>query len=291
MSSATDRWAAWLRERRHGGDEEALRRALAFLAPVRERVLDNADLQPGDVLLDVGCGDGLIGLGALDRGAEVIFSDVSEALLEDCRAIAGDRARYLVGSATELPLADGSVDVVTTRSVLIYVADKQGAFDELARVLKPGGRLSIFEPINRFGHPDPDGRFCGYDVSPVRDLADRVTEAWSPEVESTLVDFDERDLLRFAEQSGLVGLRLDYEARVDRDPWLRGPWETVLRTAPNPLAPTLGEAIEQALAPGEAERFSAHLRPLVEAGDAVSRRACAYLAARKPSVAPERIGR
>jgi arsenite methyltransferase len=282
VSSTTDRWAAWLRERRHGGDEELLRRALDHLAPIRERVLDGAELMPGDVLLDVGCGDGLIGLGALNRGAEVIFSDVSEPLLDDCRAIAGDQARYLVADATDLSvLEDGSVDVVTTRSVLIYVADKQRAFEEFHRVLRPGGRLSSWEPINRFGHPDPDDRFCGYDVAPVAELARRVTDALSVEAESTLLDFDERDLLRLAERAGFCELRLDYEARIEDGSWLHGPWDAVLMTSGNPLAPTLGEAIDRALTPEEAERFVAHLKPLVEAGAGRRRHATAHLVARK----------
>ena len=42
------------------------------------------------------------------------------------------------------------MDIVTTRSVLIYVEDKRRAFEEFFRVLKPGGRISLFEPINRF---------------------------------------------------------------------------------------------------------------------------------------------
>jgi arsenite methyltransferase len=51
---------------------------------VRDRILDDAELKAGEVLLDVGCGDGLIGIGALDRGARVIFSDISEDCLNDC---------------------------------------------------------------------------------------------------------------------------------------------------------------------------------------------------------------
>jgi len=43
-------------------------------------------------------------------------------------------------------IPDASVDVVTTRSVLIYVRDKRRAFGEFARVLRPGGWISIFEP-------------------------------------------------------------------------------------------------------------------------------------------------
>ena len=126
------------------------------LAARRDKVLDFAQLAEGDVL-DVGCGEGLIGFGALARGAGyVIFSDISEDLLAACREAAADlgvvdRCRFVRASADDLAaVGDASVDVVTTRSVLIYVADKQLAFGEFARVLRPGGRISLFEPINRF---------------------------------------------------------------------------------------------------------------------------------------------
>src|SRR6266508_866732 len=127
MSDASpilDRWARWLLERRHGGDPEALRRTLEYLWPVRDRVLANATVREGDVLLDVGCGDGLIGFGALERvGARgrVIFSDVSDDLLAHVERIARDtavidRCRFVHADAADLALiGDASVDVVTTR--------------------------------------------------------------------------------------------------------------------------------------------------------------------------------
>jgi arsenite methyltransferase len=52
---------------RDAGDPAERRRTLQFLALVRERVLDNSDVCPGEVLLDVGCGDGLIAFAALER--------------------------------------------------------------------------------------------------------------------------------------------------------------------------------------------------------------------------------
>jgi SAM-dependent methyltransferase len=168
--------------------------------------------------------------------------------------------------------------------VLIYldVEGKRRAFREFHRVLRAGGRVSVFEPINRFGHPGPEGRFFGYDLSAVRDLADRVLAAASPEAEQTLVDFDERDLLSFAEDAGFDEIRLEYEARIERGSWLSGSWEIVLRTAGNPLAPTLEEAITEALTAEERERFIEHLRPAVEANEGRRRMATAYLRAVKP---------
>jgi ubiquinone/menaquinone biosynthesis C-methylase UbiE len=153
-----------------------------FLYPIRDRVLDHAGLQGNKTLLDVGCGDGLIGFGALERmtTGRVIFSDISPELLDHVASLAqkmglADRSTYLQASADDLPaLADASVDVVTTRSVLIYVADKPAAFREFYRVLRPGGRLSLFEPINRFGYPPSRSLFLGFDVTPVMEITDKV---------------------------------------------------------------------------------------------------------------------
>ena len=68
MTTTPDRWHRWLLDVRFGGDPEARQRDLdEFFYPVRDRVLDQARLRPGDTVLDVGTGDGLIAFGALER--------------------------------------------------------------------------------------------------------------------------------------------------------------------------------------------------------------------------------
>jgi arsenite methyltransferase len=276
----SDPWARWLLERRHGGDEERRRVMLEHLTRTRDRVLDNARIEEDDVVLDVGCGDGLIAFGALERGSRrVVFADVSEELLDVCRRIAdGDsRCEFVVGSATDLPLPDESVDIVTTRSVVIYVQDKQRAFDEFFRVLRPGGRLSIFEPINSYEFPQRPDRFIFYDVAPVRALADKVKAYYRERADdSTLLDFDERDLVRFVEEAGFAEFHLEYEVNVEPSEPVAS-WEAVERSSGNPLSPTLGEAIDAALTPAEAARFRAHLRAEEESGRGVDRSAAAYV--------------
>src|SRR4026209_1001803 len=82
-----DIWAEWLAEHRSGGDPQVRRQMLEKLGGVRDKVLDRAELAAGETLLDVGCGEGLIGFGALERGAgHVVFSDISDDLLDLCRA-------------------------------------------------------------------------------------------------------------------------------------------------------------------------------------------------------------
>jgi SAM-dependent methyltransferase len=116
------------------------------LAHVRDTVLDRASLQGGETLLDAGCGEGLIGFGALERGAgHVVFADISRDLLELCRDAAeglrvADRCTFVRAPVEGLEgVAEASVDVACTRSVLIYVKDKERAFGELFRVLRAGG--------------------------------------------------------------------------------------------------------------------------------------------------------
>ena len=82
MSEARDKWAEWLLHRRHGGDTKPMEAVLEWLYPVRDKVLRNTNLKEGDTLLDVGCGDGLIAFGALEKikNSRVIFSDISHLM-------------------------------------------------------------------------------------------------------------------------------------------------------------------------------------------------------------------
>jgi arsenite methyltransferase len=278
-----DRWATWLAERRFGGDAAAARESQALFDEFRRRVLEGSQIEHGDVVLDVGCGEGLIGLGALELVGEegrVIFSDVSEDVLDVCRTNTdGDqRCEFVRASADELPFDDASVDVVTTRSVVIYLEDKPHTLREFFRVLRPGGRLSMFEPINSFGWPEPEGVFAGHDVRAVWDIAAKLRDCFGA---TTLVGWDERDLLHWLEDAGFADVELTLEVRVKPHPMTRMSWDAMLHFAPNPLAPTLREAMDERLTPDEQERLVAHLRPRVERGEGSVRLASAYVRARK----------
>lgn len=284
----TDLWAEWLRTRRTGGDMRFEQRMLEKLARVRDRVLDNAALREGETLLDVGCGNGLISFGALERGAgEVVFADISAPLLQDCRELAAeaglsDRCRFVEAPATDLAgIGDGSVDVVTTRSVLIYVEEKERAFAEFHRALRPGGRISLFEPINRFGMDERRATW-GFPLEGADDLVQKVTAVYDSAQPRTdpMLDFDERDLLRLVEDAGFFPITLDYRAQIK--PIEARRWETFLRMSGNPKIPTFAEAMEQALTGDEQKRLLSLLRPAVEGGLGVSRSATAYLWAVKP---------
>jgi arsenite methyltransferase len=285
-----DIWAEWLAHYRFGGDAAERERMLDQTSVFRKRVLEGAALARGETLLDVGCGEGLIGFGAFERGAgHVIFSDISDDLIDFCRETAEsldlvERCSFVKAAADDLVgVANESVDVVTTRSVLIYVADKARAFEEFMRVLRPGGRVSLFEPINSFAMDEKLAGFWGYPADGIADLAARVMAVFDEIQPPTdpMLDFDERDLLALAQSTGFFPVELDYKAEVR--PSEVQPWDVFLNTSGNPLIPTLGDAIDQALSPDERERFVAYLRPLVEQGRGVFRLAQAYLVAVKPS--------
>jgi hypothetical protein len=95
-----------------------------------------------------------------------------------------------------------------------------------------------------------------------------------------MLDFDERDLIAFAEDAGFHPIRLQLEAEIR--PSEPTDWETFIGRAGNPRIPTIAEAMRQALSAAEREQLTAHLRPLVEEGRGVWRMALAFLSAVKP---------
>jgi arsenite methyltransferase len=296
-----DQWSRWLLNDRYGVNEDARREMISTLHQYRALVLEHASITSGDTVLDIGCGDGLIAFAALplvgERGT-VIFSDISPALLEHCQKQARQqgvlaRCRFVQAAAEDLAgIASQSVDVVTMRSVLIYVQAKEQALRECYRVLKPGGRLSLFEPIIQHLLPEPAHLFGGYEVRPIKEIVQKLRgEEESTQTpaarDNPMMDFTEHDLFRYAERAGFSEIHLELQMTTapsrregDTQPasWR---WESFLHSAPNPLAPTLESVLRARLTEDEIRQFTAYLRPLVERVCRVERSAIACLWARK----------
>jgi len=114
-------------------------------ATILARIREAGRLAAGSRVLDVACGPGIV-VEALARSAgEVIGCDITPEMLEKARercAKAGiANARFKPGRAEALPFPDASLDVVVSRSAVHHFADPAAAFREMARVVKPGGRV------------------------------------------------------------------------------------------------------------------------------------------------------
>jgi len=107
-------------------------------------------LQAGERVVDVGCGaglDSLIAARMLGPSGQVIGVDMTPQMLEKARASAAQlgltNVEFREGLAEELPVPDGWADVIISNGVLNLTPDKAVSLKQMARVLKPNGRLQI----------------------------------------------------------------------------------------------------------------------------------------------------
>lgn len=114
--------------------------------PPAAKLLKFAQIAPGQRVLDVACGTGVVAVTAAARGAKVSGLDLTPILLERARknaGIAGVEADFVEGDAEALPYPDGSFDVVLSQFGHIFAPRPAVAVREMLRVLKRGGRLAF----------------------------------------------------------------------------------------------------------------------------------------------------
>jgi arsenite methyltransferase len=161
-------------------------------------------ISEGSVVLDIGSGagtDALIASTLAGPRGKIFGLDMTQAMLAKLRAnietMGAANVQPIEGNAEEIPLPDESVDVVTSNGVLNLVPDKPRAFREIARVLRPGGRLQVADialdtPVSEKSRSDP--------------------KLWAECVVGAVLEDDYLGMLRAAGLDAQIVSRLDYFA-------------------------------------------------------------------------------
>jgi SAM-dependent methyltransferase len=118
-------------------------------------------LRPGESVVEVGSGagfDAILAAAQVGPNGQVIGVDMTPAMLEKARAnialLGLDNVEFRQGYVEQLPVEDAVADVVISNGVINLTPDKMSAFREIARVLKPGGRIQIADIIVQKAVPD-----------------------------------------------------------------------------------------------------------------------------------------
>ena len=226
----------------------------------------------------------------------VTLTDVSEPMLRYAESVAVRRnvrsqCAFLHCTADHLEeIDDASVDVVVTRAVLAYVADKKEALREFFRILKPGGRLSIAEPIlqDEAFYARALRRRVEDQSRPVDrffTLLHRWKSAQFPDTDeayanSPIANYSERDLLNMVRAVGFSPIHL--QLHIDVLPSLITSWDVFVACSPHPWAPSLKQIMAERFTPDEQLLFEHMVRPTVESGNNLDTDRVTYLQAQRP---------
>jgi SAM-dependent methyltransferase len=153
-------------------------------------LVERVGVKDGETVLDVACGTGNATIPAAQAGGQATGLDITPELLESARgraADAGVEIEWVEGDAEELPFDDGSFDVVLSTFGCMFAPDHRRTAGEIARVLRPGGRMGIaawtpdggigrfFQTLSAHAPPPPPG----FQPPPLWGAPEHVTELFA----------------------------------------------------------------------------------------------------------------
>ncbi len=163
-----------------------------------------ASLRPGETVLDLGSGAGIdvfLAANAVGPTGRAIGVDMTPEMIERARENAKkggyENVEFRLGELENMPIEDNSIDVILSNCVINLTPDKMRVFEEMRRVLKPGGRFSISDIVT-FGDP------------PEAIRADM--ELWAGCVAGAI---DRDDYLSMLREAGFRNVRVEKETRYD----------------------------------------------------------------------------
>jgi arsenite methyltransferase len=288
MSDAVKNWTEWLKESRFSYMDEAQKeQTILWLFSVRDKILDRAGLKAGDIVIDIGTGTGLLAFGAYERlngNGVVIATDKFEDCILECEKIIAKSDisdNFLIQQcpADNIPLQDNAVDAVVMRSVLVHILDKSPSINEFYRIIKNGGKLSIFEPIIR-----SNTRY--YELVNPENITDyekfkQAEIAIMSSSESPLTNFDDKTLIECFEKAGFKEIDLDLATEQSIytvngamiDPWFNTP--------PSPGSLTMKENFLNHFSEDEVKRFIEEVKKDLDGKNITVKSFSAYISAVK----------
>jgi SAM-dependent methyltransferase len=231
----------------------------AIATPASRELLRVADLQPGERVLDVACGTGLVTRLASERvGADGAVTGVDIApdmigVAKQVPAPDGAAIQWRVADAAALPIADASVDVVLCQMGLMFMENRAAAIAEMARVLVPSGRVAINTP----------GRIQPLFATLERSIVDHISADLGGFVGAVFSMHDPEAVAALLREGGLRAVSARVATATFRLP---APaeflWQYINLT---PMAPLVQQASEPAKAAME-KQFVAGVQPHIVAG-------------------------